>query len=190
MLTTGREQVMQVALFQMQQAMKKMTNLGTFNIFITSSPYAVMLHAPGQWLELEGSVKRIPQSSICPGLKNPWPRNYQRETRIPYPIPVFLHELTKMLTDGNRDIIKWCANGIAVYHPDRLEKEVLGRYFNSSKYSSFQKQMNNYNFRKIAGERKMSPCSFVHDNLTTDIGSLLSIKRKTFNRKNSQEKDD
>jgi len=95
-----------------------------------------------------------------------------------------------MLTDGNRDIIKWCANGIAVYHPDRLEKEVLGRYFNSSKYSSFQKQMNNYNFRKIAGERKMSPCSFVHDNLTTDIGSLLLIKKRTLNRKIRQENDE
>eukprot|EP00579_Thalassiosira_antarctica_P014544 CAMPEP_0201926360 /NCGR_PEP_ID=MMETSP0903-20130614/16030_1 /ASSEMBLY_ACC=CAM_ASM_000552 /TAXON_ID=420261 /ORGANISM="Thalassiosira antarctica, Strain CCMP982" /LENGTH=49 /DNA_ID= /DNA_START= /DNA_END= /DNA_ORIENTATION= len=49
-----------------------------------------------------------------------------------------------MLTDDNSDIIEWSSNGgnghIEVHHPDRLENEVLGRYFNSSKYISFQRQ--------------------------------------------------
>lgn len=38
--------------------------------------------------------------------------------------------------------------------------------------------MNYFNFRKIAGKGKMSPCSYVNENATNDISSLLRIKRK------------
>jgi len=103
-------------------------------------------------------------------------------------VPEFLYQLTKMLTDPNRDIIEWSTysgNGrIEVHHPARLEKEVLGRYFRHSKYSSFQRQLNYFGFRKIAGKGKMSPCSYVNEAATTDIRSLLLMKRK-----NSKEKE-
>lgn len=93
-----------------------------------------------------------------------------------------------MLTDNNRDIIEWSTysgNGrIEVHHPARLEKEVLGRYFRHSKYSSFQRQLNYFGFRKIAGKGKMSPCSYVNEAATVDIRSLLLMKRK-----NSKEKE-
>ena len=38
--------------------------------------------------------------------------------------------------------------------------------------------MNYFGFRKIAGKGKMSPCSFVNENATKDISSLLFIRRK------------
>ena len=62
-------------------------------------------------------------------------------------VPEFLYQLTKMLTETkNRDIIEWStysgSGRIEVHHPARLEKEVLGRYFRHSKYSSFQRQLN------------------------------------------------
>ncbi|KAL9186475.1 hypothetical protein ACHAXT_005713 [Thalassiosira profunda] len=103
-------------------------------------------------------------------------------------VPEFLYQLTKMLTDPNRDIIEWTtysgSGRIEVHHPGRLEKEVLGRYFRHSKYSSFQRQLNYFGFRKIAGKGKMSPCSYVNEAATCDIRSILLMKRK-----NSKEKE-
>ena len=97
-------------------------------------------------------------------------------------VPEFLYQLTKMLTDPNNKIIEWSTysgNGrIEVHDPSRLESEVLSRYFRHSKYSSFQRQLNYFGFRKIAGKGKMSPCSYVNDAATLDIRSLLLMKRK------------
>ena len=119
-------------------------------------------------------------------------------------VPEFLYQLTKMLTDTrNKSIIEWSTlhchphnssadpnnnnnisgggggGRIEVHHPSHLEKEVLGKYFRHSKYSSFQRQLNYFGFRKIAGKSKMSPCSYVNDAATSDIRSLLLMKRKS-----------
>jgi len=96
-----------------------------------------------------------------------------------HPIAEFLYQLTKMLTDDNNEIIEWANGKIKVHHPDRLEGEILQKYFRHSKFASFQRQLNYFGFRKIAGKGKMSPCSYVNDAATSDIRSLLLIKRKT-----------
>jgi hypothetical protein len=96
-----------------------------------------------------------------------------------HPIAEFLYQLTKMLTDNNNEIVEWNNGKIKVHYPDRLEAEVLHKYFRHSKFASFQRQLNYFGFRKIAGKGKMSPCSYVNDGATTDLRSLLSIKRKT-----------
>ncbi len=96
-----------------------------------------------------------------------------------HPIAEFLYQLTKMLTENNNEIVEWTNGKIRVHHPDRLEGEVLHKYFRHSKFASFQRQLNYFGFRKIAGKGKMSPCSYVNDSATTDLRSLLRIKRKT-----------
>jgi hypothetical protein len=96
-----------------------------------------------------------------------------------HPIAEFLYQLTKMLTDDNNEIVEWTSGKIRVHHPERLEAEVLHKYFRHSKFASFQRQLNYFGFRKIAGKGKMSPCSYVNDGATTDLRSLLLIKRKT-----------
>lgn len=96
-----------------------------------------------------------------------------------HPVAEFLYQLTKMLTDENSEIIEWVEGRIKVHHPERLESEVLHKYFRHSKFASFQRQLNYFGFRKIAGKGKMSPCSYVNENATSDIRSLLHIKRKT-----------
>jgi HSF-type DNA-binding len=94
-------------------------------------------------------------------------------------IAEFLYQLTKMLTDDNSEIIEWVDGRIKVHYPERLEAEVLHKYFRHSKFASFQRQLNYFGFRKIAGKGKMSPCSYVNESATSDIRSLLLIKRKT-----------
>ena len=64
----------------------------------------------------------------------------------------------------------------------QLASTVLHRYFRHSKYASFQRQLNYFGFRKIAGKGKMSPCSYVNADVTADLSSLLKIKRKTNSR--------
>lgn len=96
-----------------------------------------------------------------------------------HPIAEFLYQLTKMLTDDNVEIIEWVDGRIKVHYPERLEGEVLHKYFRHSKFASFQRQLNYFGFRKIAGKGKMSPCSYVNEGATSDIRSLLLIKRKT-----------
>lgn len=96
-----------------------------------------------------------------------------------HPIAEFLYQLTKMLTDDNSEIIEWADGRIKVHYPERLEGEVLHKYFRHSKFASFQRQLNYFGFRKIAGKGKMSPCSYVNEAATSDIRSLLLIKRKT-----------
>jgi len=96
----------------------------------------------------------------------------------PHPVPEFLFQLTKMLTDDNLEYIEWKKATIFVHDPPGLEKNLLPRYFRHSNYSSFQRQMNYFGFRKIAGKGKMAPCSYVNEHAKEDISSLLYIKRK------------
>jgi len=91
-------------------------------------------------------------------------------------VPEFLYQLTKMLTDEHREIIEWSNAKIEVHNPHRLESEVLNKYFRHSKYASFQRQLNYFGFRKLAGKGKMAPCSYVNENATTDLRSLLRMK--------------
>lgn len=55
----------------------------------------------------------------------------------PHPVAEFLFQLTKMLTDDNKDYIEWRKASIFVTDPPGLEKFILPRYFRHSNYSSF-----------------------------------------------------
>eukprot|EP00957_Ditylum_brightwellii_P137113 10454855-Ditylum_brightwellii.AAC.1 len=95
------------------------------------------------------------------------------------PVPDFLFQLTLMLSESsNHQFIEWSHRLVVVHDPVNLEKKVLKKYFRHSKYSSFQRQMNYFGFRKNAGKGRMSPCTYENDSVTNNVSSLLSIKRK------------
>jgi len=121
-----------------------------------------------------------------------------------HPVPEFLCHLYSMLLDpALSNLICWIvppldetADGgggkagigkIVVHDPTRLQDEVLGRYYRHSKYSSFQRQLNYFGFKKrLHGSKKgkMCPCSFVHDTLGPNPQSLLNLKRRPPSGKN------
>eukprot|EP00804_Cyclotella_cryptica_P030563 CCRYP_014835-RA/>CCRYP_014835-RA protein AED:0.20 eAED:0.20 QI:0/-1/0/1/-1/1/1/0/531 len=120
------------------------------------------------------------------------------DTLPTHPVPEFLCHIMSMVQDPVLgDIIAWVVptenepedNGggikgigkIVVYNPQRFQDFVLGNYYRHSKFSSFQRQMNYFGFKKrihSGKKRKMSPCSFVNEKLGHDPQSLLLLKRK------------
>ncbi|KAH9076910.1 hypothetical protein Ae201684P_010840 [Aphanomyces euteiches] len=65
-------------------------------------------------------------------------------------IPKFLRSLYRMLEVEDPSVICWTVDGCAIQilSERRLETEILRKYFNHEKASSFQRQLNNFGFRK------------------------------------------
>jgi hypothetical protein len=78
--------------------------------------------------------------------------------------PKFLRTLYYVLHNEPSDILAWssCGSHFQVYDVARLETEVLPRYFKHNKFVSFQRQLNNFGFRKWTKTRA-SVCTFSHD---------------------------
>lgn len=64
-------------------------------------------------------------------------QSYEDRNGQHHPIAEFLYQLTKMLTDDNNEIIEWADGKIKVHHPERLEGEVLHKYFRHSKFARY-----------------------------------------------------
>ncbi|CAD8051165.1 unnamed protein product [Paramecium sonneborni] len=94
-------------------------------------------------------------------------------------IPIFILKTYQMLEDqNNTNIISWTTQGTAfiVYNQILLEKEVLQNFFKHSNYSSFVRQLNLYNFKKVKSNEGQI---FKHKCFRKGMKSMLQfIKRK------------
>jgi len=117
---------------------------------------------------------------------------------VTQPVPEFLCHLFSMLRDPSySDLISWSVPShdepdhmgggiknigkIVVHKPEALQDMVLGNYYRHSKYASFQRQLNYFGFKKrLHGGKKgkLSPCSYIHESLNEDVGSLFTLKRR------------
>ncbi|KAG2790848.1 hypothetical protein Pcac1_g78 [Phytophthora cactorum] len=90
-------------------------------------------------------------------------------------VPRFVRAVYDMLQNEDQRILSWSADGsrFQVYDVPRLETEVLRKYFKHDKFSSFQRQLNNFGFHKWTKTRA-SVATFSHDMLVRCHPSQLS----------------
>lgn len=86
---------------------------------------------------------------------------------------------------GMKDIISWQEHGRAflVHDPDRFILEVVSKYFSQTKYSSFQRQLHMYNFKRITGLGRDKGAYYHPCFERGDPGLCLSMARTRVNGK-------
>ncbi|KAF4047014.1 HSF-type DNA-binding [Phytophthora infestans] len=91
-------------------------------------------------------------------------------------VPRFVRTVYDMLQNEDQRIISWSADGshFQVYDVPRLETEVLRKYFKHGKFSSFQRQLNNFGFHKWTKTRA-SVATFSHEVLVRCHPSQLAV---------------
>ena len=94
----------------------------------------------------------------------------------------FLVKLWAMLDDPeNAPAIEWDATGdnFAVKDPSRMSRDVLPKHFRHNNFSSFQRQLNYFGFRKT-GKGKGRGCTYTHEDFCLHRPhDVLRIRRKT-----------
>lgn len=92
----------------------------------------------------------------------------------------FVRKLYNLVSCEAEDIVSFTPDGLAfeVKDPKKLEAEVLPKYFRHSRFQSFVRQLNFYNFKKTNKERSM--WIYKHELFRRDRPDLLDkLKRKT-----------
>jgi hypothetical protein len=81
-------------------------------------------------------------------------------------VPKFLRSLYDILHYEDQSILTWSKDGMyfQIFDTKRLEVAVLPKYFKHGKFSSFQRQLNNFGFRKWT-KTQSSVCTFSHHHL-------------------------
>ncbi|CAK4695697.1 hypothetical protein LEN26_010399 [Aphanomyces euteiches] len=96
----------------------------------------------------------------------------------------FLAALYEILSQEDPAVIGWCDDGesFGVYNVDEMETNVLPVYYRHNKFSSFQRQLNYFGFRKVLKPRAPEPSTFYAQPLflRDDPSQMLRIKRKTY----------
>ncbi|KAG7389045.1 hypothetical protein PHYPSEUDO_011314 [Phytophthora pseudosyringae] len=81
-------------------------------------------------------------------------------------VPKFLRSLYDILQYEDQSILAWSKDGsyFQIFDTKRLEIVVLPKYFKHGKFASFQRQLNNFGFRKWT-KTQSSVCTFSHHHL-------------------------
>ncbi|KAG6967501.1 hypothetical protein JG687_00004224 [Phytophthora cactorum] len=98
----------------------------------------------------------------------------------PREVAPFLRSLRRMLENESDEILRWTPNGRAfeILNMDRMMDEVLPKYFKHRKYTSFQRQLNYFSFKKWT-KSKAVVCTFSNDCFLRDRPDLAwRITRK------------
>ncbi|CEG46569.1 heat shock transcription factor [Plasmopara halstedii] len=113
-------------------------------------------------------------------------------------VPKFLRSLYAILQTEDPRIISWVQNkelkpnSVTAFHileMERFEREILPKYFKHQKFASFQRQLNNFGFRKWTKTQSSGVCTFSHNCFPPDLSatrtSTISI-REQWRKKSTQ----
>ncbi|CAM9742469.1 unnamed protein product, partial [Choristocarpus tenellus] len=92
----------------------------------------------------------------------------------------FPSKLYEILDEEDPAIVGWTTTGkgFEVRNHERFSREILGRYFKQDKFSSFQRQLNLYGFRKVTKGAELG--SYMHPYFQRgDTDNLMNIRRAT-----------
>jgi hypothetical protein len=100
----------------------------------------------------------------------------------------FPKKLHKMLNDASKlefdDIVSWQPGdkSFKVLHTDRFAADIMHKYFNQTKYKSFQRQLNMYGYRRL--HHGPNKGGYIHRYFTKEEPKLCDlITRRTSNPK-------
>ncbi|KAG7360141.1 HSF-type DNA-binding protein [Nitzschia inconspicua] len=93
-------------------------------------------------------LKNLDLSTIKPKTRRK--KRVNRTLPISFPIKLF-QMLEEVQQEGRQSIVGWNPDGktFQVHQHERFVREVLPKYFKQSKYKSFQRQLNFYQFQRI-----------------------------------------
>ena len=121
-------------------------------------------------------------NDICSGLDNY--TEYAIESNLDKPSDSkasaktlkFPEQLRLILDEGQHlSAISWqCGGSSFAIHDDVLFQELLPVYFRTSKWKSFQKQLNNYGIKKVEGKKR----TYFHKYFVRDDPKLVSRMKK------------
>ncbi|CAI5708657.1 unnamed protein product [Hyaloperonospora brassicae] len=106
--------------------------------------------------------------------------NSSTDTAPPREVAPFLKSLRRMLQDESAAVLRWTADGRAfeIHDMHAMMAHVLPKYFKHCKYTSFQRQLNYFSFRKWT-KSKAIVCTFSNDFFLRDRPELAwRITRK------------
>lgn len=102
-----------------------------------------------------------------------------RKSKKPFPMKLYtiLNDAEK---EGNEDIISFQENGRAfsIHDKARFIAEIAPRYFSTSQYSSFKRQLNLYGFKYTVLGTKHTPSYFHHEFIRENLTQCFAMKRK------------
>ncbi|GLE03960.1 hypothetical protein PINS_up012871 [Pythium insidiosum] len=116
-----------------------------------------------------------------------------------YKVPKFLRSLYSILRNEDASVVNWVQNQelkpnrVTAFHIldlERFEQEILPKYFKHSKFASFQRQLNNFGFRKWTKTQSSGVCTFSHNSFPPDpkqIGVLRASIREQWRPKGATE---
>lgn len=169
------------------------------NATVISNSSHNTIHSINNHSNPQFTQQRQPSSSVVVQLPpSQQPTRSDEGGAVTHPVPEFLCHLFSMVTDpALSHLISWavptqnepdnCGGGfenigkVVIHDPKTLQDFILGKYYRHSQYSSFQRQLNYFGFKKkIHGGKKgkLCPCSYVHEGLGTEPSTLFSLKRR------------
>jgi hypothetical protein len=84
---------------------------------------------------------------------------YTNASSCPFPLKLY-SMLEAVETEGNDHIVSWDAGGLSftVHSPKDFAETIMQAHFNQTKYKSFQRQLNLYQFSRQPRGKKKGVC--------------------------------